>query len=64
MEAENINNTIFREASQTMYPWSRSLEIVPRTKERALYSMKMGRKHEKCEFWQCPLNPVLVITVA
>ena len=42
-----MNNKTFREASQTMYPWSRSLEIVPGTEKCALKPMKMYREHEK-----------------
>jgi hypothetical protein len=41
MEAENMNNTSIGEASQTMYRWSRLLEIVTGTKKCALYPMKI-----------------------
>jgi hypothetical protein len=36
MAAENMDNTSFREASQTMYWLSRLLEIIPGTKKCAL----------------------------
>jgi hypothetical protein len=47
MEVENMENMSFREASQTMYPWPRSLEILWVTEQCALEAMKMSRKYQK-----------------
>jgi hypothetical protein len=52
------------DAPQTMYQWSRSLEIVSGTEKCALYLMKICRKHEKYEFWGRHSNHVSVVMIA
>jgi hypothetical protein len=54
----------FGVASQIMYRWFRSQEIVSGTENCALLPSKMGSKNEKYEFWQRHSNHVSVVTVA
>jgi hypothetical protein len=55
MEAENMKNMSFREASQTMYLWSLLLQIVWGTKSCA-YSPRKRTDNKKMRVLAMPLK--------